>query len=128
MNLPGGLERLRFLVKIVQRESSHLRATDERLFASPLAPERLLSMDTDHAKAEQLDAFVARFARLHDTVRDKFVPKLLRELQEPVGAVIDNLDRAERLGWLVSIDGWIDRTVSLAACPRVRFWMRCTYS
>ena len=38
MNVPGNLERLRFLVKIVQRESVHLRATDERLFASPLTP------------------------------------------------------------------------------------------
>ena len=83
MNAPGNPERLRFLVKIVQRESLHLRATDERLFASPLTPERLQSMDTDDAKAEQLDAFVARFARLQDTVGDKFVPALLQELQEP---------------------------------------------
>ena len=108
MNAPGNLERLRFLVKIVRRESLHLRATDERLFASPLTPERLQSIDTDHAKAEQLDAFVARFARLQDTVGDKFVPTLLQALQEPVGAVIDNLDRAERLGWIVSADGWIE--------------------
>ncbi|MHB1283008.1 MAG: hypothetical protein ACYCZI_03925 [Metallibacterium scheffleri] len=108
MNLPGNLERLRFLVKIVQRESLHLRATDARLFALPLTPERLQAMDSDPAQAEQLDAFVARFARLQDTVGDKFVPTLLQALQEPVGAVIDNLDRAERLGWIVSADGWIE--------------------
>ena len=108
MNVPGNLERLRFLVKIVQRESLHLHATDERLFASPLTPERLQSMESDHAKAEQLDAFVARFARLQDTVGDKFVPALLQALQEPIGAVIDNLDRAERLGWITSADAWIE--------------------
>ncbi len=108
MNAPGNLERLRFLVKIVQRESLHLRATDERLFAAPMTPERLQSMDSDHAKAEQLDAFVARFARLQDTVGDKFVPTLLQALQEPIGVVIDNLDRAERLGWIVSADAWIE--------------------
>ena len=108
MNVPGNLERLRFLVKIVQRESLHLRATDERLFASPLTPERLQSMDADPAQAEQLDAFVARFARLQDTVGDKFVPALLQALQEPVGVVIDNLDRAERLGWVLSADAWIE--------------------
>ncbi|MHB1799428.1 MAG: hypothetical protein ACYCUI_14200 [Vulcanimicrobiaceae bacterium] len=108
MNLPDNLERLRFLVKIVRRESLHLRATDARLFASPLTPERLQSMDCDPAQAEQLDAFVARFARLQDTVGDTFVPTLLQALQEPVGAVIDNLDRAERLGWIVSADGWIE--------------------
>lgn len=108
MNAPGNLERLRFLVKIVQRESLHLRATDERLFAAPMTPERLQSMDSDHAKAEQLDAFVARFVRQQDTVGDKFVPTLLQALQEPIGVVIDNLDRAERLGWIVSADAWIE--------------------
>ena len=108
MNVPGNLERLRFLVKIVQRESLHLRATDERLFASPLTPERLQSMDSDPAQAEQMDAFVARFARLQDTLGDKLVPALLQALQEPVGAVIDNLDRAERLGWVISADAWIE--------------------
>ena len=108
MNVPGNLERLRFLVKIVQRESLHLRATDERIFASPLTPERLQSMDSDPAQAEQMDAFVARFARLQDTLGDKLVPALLQALQEPVGAVIDNLDRAERLGWVISADAWIE--------------------
>ena len=108
MNALGNLERLRFLVKIVQRESLHLRATDARLFASPLTPERLQSMEADVVMAERLDAFVARFARLQDTVGDKFVPALLQALQEPIGAVIDNLDRAERLGWIVSADGWIE--------------------
>ena len=91
MNAPGNLERLRFLVKIVQRESLHLHATDERLFASPLTPERLQSMESDHAKAEQLDAFVARFARLQDTVGDKFVPTLLQALQEPIKPLRDGL-------------------------------------
>ncbi|MHB1799354.1 MAG: hypothetical protein ACYCUI_13820 [Vulcanimicrobiaceae bacterium] len=99
---------MRFLVKIVQRESLHLRATDARLFASPLTPERLQSMEADVVMAERLDAFVARFARLQDTVGDKFVPALLQALQEPIGAVIDNLDRAERLGWIASADAWIE--------------------
>ena len=40
MNVPGNLERLRFLVKTVLRESFHLRPTDERLFTLPLTPER----------------------------------------------------------------------------------------
>lgn len=40
------------------------------------------------------------FWRLQDTIGDKLIPALLRALGEPQGAVIDNLDRAERLGWL----------------------------
>lgn len=108
MNVPVHPERLRFLVKIVQRESMHLRATDERLFESPLTPERLRQFDTDLALAERVDAFVARFARLQDSLGDKLVPALLTALREPVGAVIDNLDRAERMGWIASVDQWIE--------------------
>lgn len=43
-------------------------------------------------------------ARLQDTVGDKFVPALLQALEEPIGAVVDNLDRAERLGWITFAD------------------------
>lgn len=29
-------------------------------------------------------------------------------MAEPVGAVIENLDRAEKLGWLASADTWLE--------------------
>jgi hypothetical protein len=29
-------------------------------------------------------------------------------LAEPIGAVMENLDRAEKLGWLASADTWIE--------------------
>lgn len=120
MNAPGNLERLRFLVKIVQRESLHLRATDERLFASPLTSERLQSMDTDHAKAEQLDAFVARFARLQDTVGDKFVPTLLQALQEPIKPLRNGL----RFLLIISKIATLYRrgSCSCRAAPRFSCW------
>jgi len=50
--------------------------------------------------AERLDAFAARFARLQDTLGDKLLPALLTRLGEPVSSVLDNLDRAARLGLL----------------------------
>ena len=53
-----------------------------------------------------MDAFVARFARLQDTLGDKLLPALLEALDEPVGAMIDNLNRAERLLWLDSVEAW----------------------
>lgn len=43
-----------------------------------------------------------------DTAGDKLLPALLVCLGEPVGSVIDNLDRAARLGLLTgSSDDWI---------------------
>ncbi len=108
MNAPAHLQRLQFLVKIVQRESAHLLATNERLFAVPLTPERLRQFDTDPVLAERVDAFVARFGRLQDTLGDKLVPALLAALREPVRAAIDNLDCAERMGWIASADQWVE--------------------
>ena len=35
------------------------------------------------------------------------LPELLRQLAEPVGPMLDNLDRAERFGWLGSADEWL---------------------
>lgn len=58
--------------------------------------------------AERLDAFVSRFGRLQDTLADKFLPTLLDALAEPKASAIDNLDRAEKLGWLESTDDWLE--------------------
>ena len=36
------------------------------------------------------------------------LPALLDWLAEPVGPAIDNLNKAERLGWIESVDTWIE--------------------
>ncbi len=104
---PDLLERLRFLTRVVTRERSHLLATNTRVFAEPFSPSRARQLDVDTDLSERVEAFVARFSRLQDTLGDKLIPTLLRALGEPIGAVIDNLDRAERLGWLSSADDWL---------------------
>lgn len=35
------------------------------------------------------------------------MPALLEEVAEPLGTAIDNLARAEKLGWLDSVDHWL---------------------
>lgn len=93
-------ERLAFLLETVALEAAHLQGTDARLFAVPFTPERAASLRDDPLLAERLDAFSARFARLQDTLGDKLLPVLLGQLGEPVGSVLDNLDRAYRLNLL----------------------------
>ena len=61
----------------------------------------------DSILAERLDAFVSRFGLLQDTVGDKLIPALLSALAEPVGPVAENLDRAERFGFIESADTWL---------------------
>jgi hypothetical protein len=92
---------------VVEKETRHLALTHQRLFAQPLTRERLDKLETDVAAAEQLDAFVSRFARLQDTLGDKLLPALLQYLGEKVGPAIDNPDRAEKFSWLESADEWL---------------------
>lgn len=100
-------QRLRFLADTAALEAQHLALTDARLFAEPFTEARALLLRTDVDLAERVDAFVARFGRLQDTLADKLLPALLNELAEPLASAIDNLNRAERLGFVASVEQWL---------------------
>lgn len=100
-------ERLRFLLRVVHKEVAHLSLTDRRLFAATLSAEVIEQLDAAPDLAERIDAFVSRFSRLQDTLGDKLIPALLQYAGEPHRTVIENLDRAEKLGWIASADGWM---------------------
>ncbi len=99
--LDAARERLAFLLETVELEAEHLQATDQRLFEQAFTADRAATLRADPLLAERLDAFTARFARLQDTAGDKLLPALLARLGEPLGSVLDNLDRAARLGLLI---------------------------
>jgi uncharacterized protein with HEPN domain len=99
--------RLAFLSRVVSRERKHLLGTDSRLFQSPFTTDTAQRLEQDIALAERVEAFVGRFGRLQDTLRDKLLPLLLHALGERTGAVIDNLDRAEKLGFIPSVNDWL---------------------
>ena len=108
MKLDEGLKlRLQFLCRVVKKEAHYLQETDARLFAQPLNVIDLQRIAEDALLAEGLDAFVSRFERLQDTLADKFLPALLDAMAEIRGAATENLDRAEKLGWLDSTDDWL---------------------
>ncbi|HEU0196451.1 MAG TPA: hypothetical protein VFQ88_04435 [Nevskiaceae bacterium] len=109
MTLPEDtLARLQFLVRVVERQSRRLEATDRRVFGEPFTPERARRLESDVELGERVEAFVSRYGRLQDSLGDKLLPALLRALGESVGAAIDNLDHAERLGWIASVDRWFE--------------------
>ena len=93
-------ERLAFLLETAALEAKHLLATDLRLFSETFTPERAAAARDDADLSERLDACCVRFARLQDLAGDKLLPVLLARLGETVGSVLDNLDRASRLGLL----------------------------
>ena len=99
--------RLKFLSRVVRKECQHLMSTDQRLFFIPFTIEQAKQLESDPDLSERVEAFVGRFGRLQDTIGDKLLPMLLLALGEPPAAVIDNLDKAERLGLIVSADEWL---------------------
>ena len=105
---PAQVARLEFLARVTSKECEHLLDTDARLFGDLFNAESALKIQADPILAERLDAFVSRFGRLQDTVGDKLLPTLLAALAEPVGAAIDNLDKAEKLGLIASADAWME--------------------
>ena len=103
------VRRLVFLIRIVRKEADHLEYTDEHLFSSraELTADEVGQWVDDPALSERLDAFVTRFSRLQDTVGDKLIPALLDWTGEGRGPAIDNLDKAEKFGWIDSTDDWM---------------------
>ena len=99
-------ERLRHLCEVVEREVQHLQLTDRHLFAEPFTASRAEGLNTNHNEADRVESFVARFGRLQDTTGDKLLPQVLAALGEHVASFADNLDRAEKLGWIASADDW----------------------
>ena len=103
-----GAERLGWLLEVAGHEGRHLLQTTERLFGQTLDVEWYASLETDPNLAERVDAFSARFGRLQDTIGDRLVPELLRQLLEQPGSALDNLNRLEKLGLLESAEAWVE--------------------
>lgn len=102
-------EKLHFLCRITQKEIDQLATTTARLFpgGEGVTAETLVHWIADATLSERLDAFVTRFSRLQDTVGDKLLPALLTLVGEERGPALDNLDKAEKFGWLDSADEWM---------------------
>jgi len=104
---PSLILRLQFLSRVIRKECRHLITTDSRLFKDPFTLEHATQLEIDPDLAERVEAFASRFAHLQDTVGDKLLPLLLRALGEKTASAIDNLNLAERLGFLHSMDDWM---------------------
>ena len=104
----GTLQRIRFLNRVAGKEARHLAGTTERLFTTTFTAARVEALEEDPELAERVDAFASRFGRLQDTLGDKLLKVMLDALGETTSAMIDNLDRAERLGLIPSADQWME--------------------
>ncbi len=102
------LARLAHLRQVAARERQYLLYSAHGLSRADPEFGWLDAVDQNAALTERLDAFVSRFSRLQDTLGDKLLPVWLNVHLEPVGTVLDNLNRAEKLGVLPSVADWIE--------------------
>lgn len=96
------------LIELTEKETKHLKLTTNRLKALQPDLKWVDSLETEIEYAEMLDAFVSRFSRLQDTLGDKLLPALLQVSLEKTGSQLDNLLRAEKMGWISSAESWIE--------------------
>jgi len=102
------LERLKFLQRVVEKEIHHLNYSALKVFNQPFNVERAKQLNTNEELAEQVEAFTSRFSRLQDTLGDKLLPTWLDVLEEKTAVAIDNLDKAEKIGVLPSVELWLE--------------------
>jgi len=100
-------ERLEFLVRVVKKEIHNLRFSANRVFQQPFTIEHAQQLNHNEELAEQVEAFTSRFCRLQDTIGDKLLPAWLEALGEKTNIAIENLDKAEKIGVLPSVDTWL---------------------
>lgn len=103
----GEIERLKFLRDVVKQASTHLQFTTGRVFARPMTLERVRQLHANPEDAEQIEAFVSRFARLQDNLGAKLLPAYLQAVGERQPTLLENLDKAERLELIQNADEWM---------------------
>ena len=99
---------LKQMIRITQKEATYLVRTAERIKQQSPDIDWVGSLEHSDDRSEMLDAFVLRYGRLQDTLGDKLLPQLLRANLEKTGTQLDNLLRAEKLGWIESAQAWIE--------------------
>lgn len=99
--------RIQFLFGVIEKEIKLVNIVAEKLFAFPFTIEMAHQLDESAEMAIQLEAFVSRFCRLQETIGDKLLPSLLKYFGEQPAPFLVNLNKAERLGWLDSTEGWL---------------------
>ncbi|MGC2457086.1 MAG: hypothetical protein WA435_03730 [Gallionellaceae bacterium] len=101
-------KRLWQTLALIEKEGVYLEDVAGRLFAVPeITAEWIERLIASPEGRDRLEAFVGKFSRMQDTLIDKLLPNYLAAVGEKPGAVIDNLNRAERLGLLADTDRWL---------------------
>lgn len=93
---------------LLGREIRHFTRTQKRLFGQgEISPAWVQGMEEYPAREDMVESFAAKFNRIQDTMGDKLLPRLFHWLGENPAPFLDNLHRAEKLGFIQSADNWM---------------------
>ena len=100
-------QHLAHLFELISREDELLAGVMQRLFAATeLDLPWFRDLLVTDLGSDRLESFTGKFARMQDNFVDKLLPKLLLLENEMPGSALDNLRKAERLGWLQNAEDW----------------------
>ena len=100
-------QHLTYLLELIEREDELLADVMQRLLGdSELDLPWFTDLLATDLGNDRLESFTSKFARMQDNFVDKLLPKLLLLENEMLGSAIDNLRKAERLGWLQNAEDW----------------------
>jgi len=79
MTMTTSIERLSYLLKLVEKENIHLLEVRDRLVGSEkhITAKWLEQLTNDPTGIDRLESFGAKFSRMQDTIMDKLLPQLL---------------------------------------------------
>jgi uncharacterized protein with HEPN domain len=102
-------EHLWQVLDIVQKENAYLHDVMQRLFRqqATLTPAWLEALLATPEGIDRLESFVGKFSRMQDTMMDKLLPIFLMAAGEKPGTALDNLNQAQRLGFVKDPDQWL---------------------
>ncbi len=105
--LPEHAEPARLALALARREVAHLDYTHRTLFAQEITVAWVQALAEREDLAEKVDAFVSRFGRLQDQIGEKLIPRFAVLLGETPKSLLDVLNFAERMGWIVDAGAFI---------------------
>lgn len=102
------VDRFLHSLSIVAQEASHLAYSWNRLYSQSIDTDWVSGLVSAPDRAEQMEAFIARFGRMQDTIAGKLLPRLLLASADEPGSQIETLNKAERLGVLDDVEVWLE--------------------
>jgi len=102
-------QRLLQITALLDRAEDGLERSRKRLFdGHTIDADWVKSVELMPEREDMMEAFVSKFNRFQDMMGDKLLPTLLTWKGERSAAFIDNLNRAERFGWIESSEQWLE--------------------